>query len=73
MSNPILDETHEEELKRLFSEVSVPSKTPDIHYITFEGFKIAISTMMNKAFYFGQINSINEMQSSIDSIFQTHE
>ncbi len=61
---------HETEVKDLFDKLTAPipgSNGP--RAITLEGFTVAISVMMNKAFFQGQMEAVETTESLFSKVF----
>ena len=63
---------HETEVKELFDKLTaaVPGSTT-VRAISLEAFTVAISIMMNKAYYHGQVNAIETTEEIMSKVF-TH-
>lgn len=59
------------EIKELFEKVSVaiPGMSSETRAINLAGFKVAIDTMMNKAFYYGSQQTLKSAEEVIDKVF----
>ena len=61
---------HDIEVKELFEKVSVEIPgMGDARAINLAGFKIAIDTMMNKAFYYGSQQTLKTAEDIVDKVF----
>lgn len=67
----MLTPTHQEELQDFFNQLpKVPGRTDsgeDMRIINYSIFQTIITHMMNKAFYYGQIDGIENLEQTIES------
>jgi hypothetical protein len=67
-------QTHEQELEELFLGTTV-SLSPDldgqqIRAISFDGFKLAVDKMMEKAFFYGENAGMKRAEQIADEVFK---
>jgi hypothetical protein len=61
---------HETEVKELFDKLTAPIPGSNgLRAINLEGFTVAISVMMNKAFYHGQMDAVEATESLFEKVF----
>lgn len=60
---------HEQEVKELFKKLTVEISGTSLRAISYDGFKIAIDQMMNKAYYMGTQQGFDTVEAVLGKVF----
>lgn len=62
-------ETHDVEIIEIFHQISAEiPRSGGLRAISEEGFVVAVNAMMNKAYYYGQLNGFKEAEAVVDIV-----